>query len=588
MTGRENFIVIWLLLVVAALGRTQLPPLLSATLEELSQGLETGAFTSVELVQAYIARIEETNALLHAVTELNPDAIAIAETLDVARRDGRLYGPLHGIPVLVKNNIATADGMNTTSGSYALLGAKVPADSTVAAKLRKAGVIILGKANLSQWADARSFNTSSGWSAHGGQTFGAYHRDQDPCGSSSGSGVGTSIGLSWAALGTETSGSIQCPACFNNVVGIKPTVGLTSRYLVVPISEHQDTVGPLARTVKDAAYLLNAIVGPDSNDNYTSAIPFVEGKIPDYVAACQVSALEGKRIGVPRHLIVFDDPSQGMPADVMEFLMSSFNSTIDVIQSAGAHIVDDIFLPGWEAYVKGRYMVTTARADVLSDLPKYLSKLTANPHNVTNLFEIREFTRSYKAEHWPERDTGIFDSALEMNMSNTSPLYWSNRTLGLHLAGEQGILGAMKNHSLDAILLRKLPLPAEHIHTSIFTISFPQNNFSQIQRTTATYFAMFPSAMIGSPAVTVPMGVYPPSTPVILNPFGNQVNIGPNIPFGVSFLGDLFSEEGLVGMAYAYEQRTKIRDTIKPYVQPNTELWDIVQERMVLSDEQEL
>lgn len=200
---------------------TSFQPLIDATLADLSTGLESGAFTSVDLVQTYIARIKETNHMLHAVTEINPDALSIAASLDAARRDGHVFGPLHGIPVLIKNNIATSDRMNNTAGSYALLGATVPYDSTVAAKLRKAGAIILGKSNLSQWSDARSANTSNGWSAHGGQTQGAYYPGQDPCGSSAGSGVATSLGLAWAALGTETSGSIQCPACYNNVVGSK-------------------------------------------------------------------------------------------------------------------------------------------------------------------------------------------------------------------------------------------------------------------------------------------------------------------------------------------------------------------------------
>ena len=184
----------------------------------------------------------EVNSTLHVVTQLNPDALSIAAELDSQRTAGVVYGPLHGIPVLLKNNIATADKMDNTAGSYALAGAKVPRDSTVAAKLRQAGAIILGKTNLSQWANYRSSNTSNGWSAIGGQTQGAYYPDQDPSGSSSGSGVASSLGLALAALGTETDGSILLPASANNVVGIKPTVGLTSRDLVVPILEHQDTV----------------------------------------------------------------------------------------------------------------------------------------------------------------------------------------------------------------------------------------------------------------------------------------------------------------------------------------------------------
>jgi amidase len=195
-------------------------------------------------MKAYIMRIEEVNSILHAVTEINPDALLIAAALDAERANGTVRSTLHGLPMLIKNNIATKDQMNNTAGSYSLLGATVPRDATVAGKLRAAGVILLGKSNLSQWANFRSSNSSSGWSAYGGQVTGAYYPDMDPSGSSSGSGVGSSIGLAIAALGTETDGSILAPSSVNNLVGIKPTVGLTSRSLVIPISAHQDTVGP--------------------------------------------------------------------------------------------------------------------------------------------------------------------------------------------------------------------------------------------------------------------------------------------------------------------------------------------------------
>lgn len=534
-----------------------LPPLLDATLEELSRGLEDGSFTSVDLVKAYIARIDETHDQLHAVTEINPDALALAASLDAARRDGRVRGPLHGVPVLLKNNIATADRMNNTAGSFALLGATVPEDSTVAARLRRAGAVLLGKSNLSQWSDARGRNTSSGWSAHGGQARGAYAPNQMPCGSSAGSGVAASVGLAWAALGTETSGSIQCPACFNNVVGIKPTVGLTSRYLVVPISEHQDTVGPLARTVKDAAHLLSVIAGEDSNDNYTSAIPFREGRLPDYVGACQLSALEGKRIGIPRELLDFSDVISGAD-DLVEPVMAAFNRSLQVIRSAGAVIIDDIPLPGWKRFNNGTFMRDTMRADLLAGIDKYLAKLTTNPHNLTSLYDVQQFTHSYEPEEWPDRDTHVWDAALETGMNNTSPLFWSNRTIGLHLSGELGILGAIKNYSLDAIVV-------------------------------PTYSGLEPPAMVGSPAVSVPMGVYPSGTPIKWNERGDLVGFGPGIPFGISFLGDLFAEETLIGIAYAFEQRTDVRHALKPYVQPKTELWDVLgSEGLFDAGEQEL
>ena len=280
------------------------PSLLDATTEDLIVALESGLFTSVDLVNAYIARINEVNATLHAVTQLNPDVLTIAGQLDAERANGTTRGPLHGIPVMIKNNIATFDAMDNTAGSYALAGAKVPRDSTMAAKLRQAGAIIVGKANLSQWANFRSDNSSSGWSALGGQVIGPYFPDQDPSGSSSGSGVSATLALAHFALGSETDGSIISPSDANNLVGIKPTVGLTSRSLVIPISPHQDTVGPMARTVKDAAYLLNAIAGFDASDNYTSAIPYPDYSVPDYVSACNFSALHGKRIGIPRN--VFD------------------------------------------------------------------------------------------------------------------------------------------------------------------------------------------------------------------------------------------------------------------------------------------
>lgn len=208
------------------------PSLIEADLEDVVTGLESGLFTSVDLVKTYTARINEVNDTLHAVTELNPDALSIAASADDLRRNGTILGPLHGVPIIIKNNIATADKMNNTAGSWSLVGAKVPRDSTMAAKLRKAGAVILGKSNLSQWANYRSDNTSNGWSACGGQTYAAYYPKQDPSGSSSGSGVSSSLGLALAALGSETSGSILSPSDVNNLVGIKPTVGLTSRYLV--------------------------------------------------------------------------------------------------------------------------------------------------------------------------------------------------------------------------------------------------------------------------------------------------------------------------------------------------------------------
>ena len=516
------------------------PPLVEATTEDLITGLESGLFTSVDLVNAYQARIFEVNDTLHMVTQLNPDALIIAAEADALRANGTVLGPLHGIPIMIKNNIATFDKMDNTAGSYALAGAKVPRDSTIAAKLRKAGAVILGKSNLSQWANYRSFNTSNGWSAIAGQTKGAYYLDQDPSGSSSGSGVCSSLGLALSSLGTETSGSIISPSDANNLVGIKPTVGLTARDLVIPISSHQDTVGPMTRTVKDAAYLLSAIAGYSPYDNYTSAIPF--NTIPDYVAACRYDALKGKRVGIPRNVL------DGAPPGT-EPILNAFEAIIPLLKSAGAIIVDNANFTGLDDLNNSTYETVILEADFITDLPgEYLSKLTYNPQNINNVAQLTNFTHANPLEDWPGRDTEIWEEALSLGFDNTSPEFWGNYTAGRYLAGPLGVTGALKNYSLDALIL-----PTE------FAPSIP--------------------AIIGTPLITVPLGKYPEDTPVVQNRFGNLNATYPGAPFGLSFLGDYWSEETLIGLAYAFEQRTKVRDTIVPYIQPVTELVDVVQRR---------
>ncbi|KAF2802434.1 glutamyl-tRNA amidotransferase subunit A, partial [Mytilinidion resinicola] len=512
------------------------PALIEATTEDLVVGLESKLFTSVDLVNAYIARIHEMNSTLHMVTEINPDALSIAAALDAERSNGTKRGPLHGIPILIKNNIATSDKMNNTAGSYALLGAKVPRDSTIAAKLRKAGAVILGKTNLSQWANFRSSNTSNGWSAQGGQTYAAYYPGQDPSGSSSGSGVSSSLGLALAALGTETDGSIVSPSENNNLVGIKPTVGLTSRSLVIPISQRQDTVGPMARTVKDAAYLLQAIAGKDIYDNYTSAIPF--DSLPDYVAACNFSALTGKRIGVPRNDIYEVD-------NVTYPIIDAFNAALEVLEAAGATIVDPTNYTAWDAFFSSTSETCVLDTDFVSDLKSYLDQLIYNPTGVKTLADVSAFTHSFRAEDYPDRNTAEWDRALNITFNNTSPEFWACYQRDLYFGGTGGLLGALQNYSLDAIVI-------------------------------PTAFSSSISAIIGAPIVTVPLGSYPPNTTVVTNARGDLNATAPNIPFGISFVGAKWSEAELIGYAYAFEQRTKVRDTIQPYIKPTTELSDVV------------
>lgn len=513
------------------------PSLLDVELDDLVMGMEKQMFTSVDLVRAYTARILEVNSTLHMVTELNPDALAIASSLDAQRKNGTVLGPLHGVPILIKNNIATADQMNNTAGSWSLLGAKVPQDSTMAAKLRKAGAVILGKTNLSQWANYRSDNTSNGWSAHGGQTYAAYYPQQDPSGSSSGSGVASSVGLALASLGSETSGSILSPSDVNNLVGIKPTVGLTSRYLVIPISEHQDTVGPMARTVKDAAHVLQAIAGPDPKDNYSSAYPFET--MPDYVAACQTSSFEGARIGVAWNVLDIWGRYTDKP------VLDAFMEAVQQIEAAGATIVTANFT-GFAAWQNDSVGDTVLSADFEVGLAQYLSQLSYNPHNITSLADERNWTQTHSIEDWPERDTGIWDTfLLNQTWNNTDPRFWEAYQKNLYYGGEGGILGALNRTNTTAVLLPTQLSP-----------SIP--------------------ALVGSPVVTVPMGFYPYDWNVTMNGFGNLVASGPNIPFGLSFLGDKWSEETLIGYAYAYEQRTLHRSKVQPYIRPNIELKDVV------------
>ncbi|RYP88175.1 hypothetical protein DL770_004680 [Monosporascus sp. CRB-9-2] len=503
------------------------PSLIDVTIDDLQDGLRSGLFSSVDLVNAYLARIQEVNGTLHAVTEVNPDALRIARELDSMRVNGTNLGPLHGVPILIKNNIATKDKMDNSAGSWALVGAKVPVDSFMAQKLRKAGAIILGKTNLSQWANYRSSNSSNGWSAHGGQVLAPYYPNQDPSGSSSGSGVASTLGLALASLGTETSGSILSPAQKNNLVGIKPTVGLTSRHLVIPISEHQDTIGPIARTVKDAAIILEAIAGFDLQDNYTHAIPHC-GKIPHYAARLDAEYIKKTRIGVPYNVLPSSNTSEEMVA---------FWSAVELMQSEGATIVD----ASW-ADANAPTSAAILPADFISNLASYLAELTVNPHNIRSLKQLREFTQSFPLEQYPDRDTAAWNSALDLGYNNTDFRFWEALQMNYYAGGEAGLLGAYERTRVDAIVM-------------------PSSN--------SPGFA----AIVGAPVVTVPMGFYPEDTEVVTNSRG-LVTRGPNIPYGFSFMGGKFTEEKLIKVAYAYEQKSLVRNRVQPYIVPATEIGD--------------
>ncbi|KAM4060617.1 amidase [Hirsutella rhossiliensis] len=519
-----------------------LPTLLDATLDELRQGLDSGIFTSSDLVKAYLARIDETNLELHAVTEVNPDALAIAEALDKAR-GGRLMTdqPLYGIPILLKDNIATNDKMNNTAGCEALLGAKVPEDSTVAARLRAAGAIILGKANMDQWAGFEQSGPD-----YGGKVVGAYSPRQYPMGSSSGSAVAASIGLAWATVGTDTTGSITGPAGANNIVGLRPTLGLVPRHLVIPYSEHFDTVGPMARTVKDAAYLLSAIAGPDERDNYTSAFPF--SQVPNYVGACNTSGLKGKRIGHARYL------HTNVSCAVDE-------SALKVLRNAGAEIVDIAFDGRDDGRTMDRlqnvlsdHYLNIAQIDFKANLAEYFSKLITNPNNITSTVDLVRYTQDKYPNYWNDPANSGHLPYLEtppLNNSEASRLVWGNFSRMKSAASQYGFSAAFNKGEVDA-----------------FVIPFCDTYNRQIYAN-------------GQPFITVPFERLKDDR-YATDKNGLMV-YGTNYPMGITFLGPQWSEEQLLGIAYAFEQETMFRKNMTPYIKPTSELEARVRRRALRS-----
>ncbi|KAI0342451.1 amidase signature enzyme [Trametopsis cervina] len=521
--------------------QVQLPDLYEASISELQAGLDARHFTSVDLVKAYFARVEEVNLKgpqLRAVLELNPSALNVAAALDKERRTSGKRSPLHGIPILLKDNIATlaSDGMNTTAGSFSLLGSVVPGDAGVVKRLRKAGAIILGKANLSEFAHFRG-NLASGWSGRGGQCTNAYFPHADPCGSSSGSGVAASIGLVAAALGSETDGSITCPSSNNNLVGIKPTVGLTSRAGVVPISEHQDTVGPMTRSVADAAAVLSVIAGKDANDNFTLAQP---SPVPDYTKALNQNALKGKRIGVPRKVFLNDSITGNDP-----FVNVAFDAALNVLRELGATVVDPADLPSAEEIAVSNNETFVLDVDFKIQLNAYYEALTQNPSGVRSLADLIAFNDANPALEEPPRfEDHLIESEATTGMNAT---YFQALAFDKDLGATRGIDAALHQFNLDALVL---PAPG------LVTV---------------------PAAIAGYPIVTVPLGFYPENVTIALaGP--ETVYPAPGVPFGLSFFGTAFSEFRLVGFAFAYEQKTKTRLSRKAFAGaiPKTQLQDVL------------
>ncbi|KAF8994513.1 amidase signature enzyme [Cyathus striatus] len=514
-----------------------------ASVLELQDGLDNGLFTSVDLVKAYFARIEEVNLKgpeLRAVLEMNPSALAIAAELDKERKTKGKRGLMHGIPILLKDNIATtaSEGLNTTAGSFSLLGSIVPDDAGVVKRLRKAGAIILGKANLSEFAHFRG-NLASGWSGRGGQCTNAYFPNADPCGSSSGSGVAASIGLVAVTLGSETDGSITCPSSNNNLVGIKPSVGLTSRAGVIPISSHQDTVGPMTRSLTDAAIVLSVIAGPDPNDNFTLVQP---SPVPDFTKALDANALKGKRIGVPRTVFLNDSISGNDP-----FVNVQFEKALDVIRGLGATVVDPADLESAEEIVNSNNETIVLDVDFKIELNAYYQGLRFNPSGVRSLADLIKFNDANPTLEEPTNFTDQSELIESEATTGRNASFFQALAFDQDLGSTRGIDATLKKFKLDALVL---PAPG---------------------------FTTVPAAIVGYPIVTVPLGFYPQN--VTIGSAGPlTVYPAPGVPFGLSFLGTKFSEFELIGLAFAYEQKTKTRLERKAFAAaiPKTQLNDIV------------
>jgi len=481
------------------------------TIAELQAGMASGKYRARSIAEKYLARMEEIDKqgpTLASVIEVNPDALAIADALDKERGQQRLRGPLHGMPVLIKDNIDTADRMQTTAGSLALLGSKPVRDSFVAQKLREAGAVILGKTNLSEWANIRSSHSSSGWSGRGGQTKNPYALDRNPCGSSSGSGAATSANLCALAVGTETDGSVVCPASANGLAGIKPTLGLISRAGIVPIAHSQDTAGPMARTLRDAAILLSALAGVDARDSATAAS---QGKaVTDYTRFLDPKGLRGARIGVARKYFGFNDAVDRL-----------FNDLIDEIKRQGAEIVDPADLPSHGKFNDSEF--TVLLYELKADLNAYL---TARPGAPASLKEIIDFNNRNREKEMPYFGQDIFLKA-EAKGPLTDKEYTDALEANHRLSRTEGIDAVMDQFHLDAIL-------APTAGPAWFTDWVNGDSSGGGGSSNA-------AAVAGYPNITVPAGFI----------FG--------LPVGASFFGRAWSEPTLLRIAYGFEQATKVR-----------------------------
>ena len=482
------------------------------TISSLSKKLALATYSSQQLVELYLKRIENIDKggpKLNSIIELNPDAISIAKQMDNERKDGKIRGPLHGIPILLKDNIDTADKMQTTAGSLAMIGNFASNDAFIVKKLRDAGAIIIGKTNLSEWANFRSTQSSSGWSSRGGQTKNPYFLDRNPCGSSAGSGAAVAANLCVVAVGTETDGSIVCPASVNGVVGIKPTVGLVSRSGIIPISQTQDTAGPMARSVKDAAILLGVLAGIDGTDSVTSES---NGKsFADYTQFLNSNALKGKRIGIEKK-----------PQGNNQFINLLLKNAIELLKQKGAIIVEIDYISKFDALSEAEFEVL--QYEFKEGLNYYLSKAKAK---VKTLENVIDFNKSNEDKAMPYFKQEILESSnLKTGLKDQKYIDAFTKS---HIGSKKILDSVFLENKLDAICGITMG---------------PACSIDLIYGDRWGYSMTMPAAASGYPHITIPGGkVY-------------------DLPVGLSFYGLAYSEPKLLGIAYAYEQASKHR--VKP------------------------
>jgi len=484
-----------------------------ATIDDLQAGMKSGKYTSRSITEKYLTRIQDIDKqgpVVNSLIEVNPDALEIAESLDRERREKSERGPLHGIPILIKDNIDTADKMMTTAGSLALVGApKPPRDSFVAQQLRKAGAVILGKTNLSEWANIRSSHSTSGWSGRGGLTKNPYALDRNPCGSSSGTGAGVSANFATGGIGTETDGSVVCPSSANGLAGIKPTVGLVSRAGIIPISHSQDSAGPMCRTLRDAAILLGALTGVDPDDIATSESR--GHSYTDYTQFLDANGLKGARIGVVRKYFGFSESVDGIMAEA-----------IDVMKKQGATVVDPADIETFGKFDDTELVVF--QYELKADLEKYLARLGPSSP-MRNLEDLINFNNQNAAREMPYFGQDMFLKA-QAKGPLTERDYIDALEKNHRLTRIEGIDAVMDKNKLDALIA---PTGGPAWVTDLVTGDHFGGGSSNA------------AAVAGYPNINVTAGSI----------FG--------LPVGISFFGRAWSEPKLLSIAYAFEQATQAR-----------------------------